>query len=98
MSPPRKKRPKPLIDMEGGFSRAAGYLIAILTIVSIICGGVFYVVHQLDMLQAGQALNEQAIHSLSEGIKTLNDKRQEGYENIDRIIRMVATMHNQEGK
>ena len=95
MSPPRAKK-KPLIDMEGGFSKAAGYLIAILTIVSIICGGVFYIVHQLDMLQAGQALNAQAIHANSEGIKSLNEKRQDSYQNFDKIIQIMATMRNQQ--
>lgn len=95
MSPPKKK---PMIDVDGGFSKAAGMLVAILTIVSIICAAVFYIVHQNDMLQAANERNADQIKNNTESIKKLNDWREMDYGNFSRIMKMMELMHERGAK
>jgi hypothetical protein len=78
-------------------SKAVGLLVAILTVLSIVCAAVFWIVHQNDLLVTGQALNTQAIKNNTEAIKQLNDKREQGDDNFTKLIQIMATVHNREG-
>lgn len=78
---------------EPAIGKSLGIVIAILTIVSIICGAVFWIVHQNDMLQSQVQLLSQQVQSNSEGIKTLNSKRQDDESNFNRIIEIIALSH-----
>ena len=92
---PRAVRPRGItFDPEGGFSKTAGLVVAILTIVSIICGAVFWVVHQNDMLQTQVAVLQQEVSANSDGLKTLNEKRNTDEENFNRMILLVTRLHD----
>lgn len=82
------------IYTQGGISKTAGLIVAILSIVSVICGAVFWIVHQNDMLQMQVAVLQRQVEVNSEGIKTLNEKRQQNDENANRMIELIAHLHN----
>lgn len=85
------------MSADAGISKAVTLLVAILTVVSLIAGGVFWIVHQNDLLATGQALNTQAIQNNTEAIKNLNEKRQQGDENFDKLIQIMSKMHGRRG-
>lgn len=84
------------IEMDGGVSKTAGLIVAILTIVSVICGAVFWIVHQNDMLQAQIMVAMQQISNNTAAIKEENEKRQQDEKNFDDVLIIMGKMH--EGK
>ena len=81
-------------DIVGGVSKIFRLLIGIITLISLIAGAVFWIVHQNDMLAQGQALNTQAIRNNTEAIKALTSKHDQGVQNFDRLLNIIAREHN----
>lgn len=79
---------------EPSISKAAALTVAILTIVSIICGAVFWIVHQNDMLQMQVQILSQQVSANSEGIRSLNGKRTDDEENFNKIMQIIALSHS----
>jgi uncharacterized protein HemX len=75
---------------EWAVSKATGLLAAILTVLSIVCGGVYWIVHQNDILAQGQALNTQAIQNNTAAIKALDSKHRQGDKNFDRLVNLIT--------
>lgn len=95
---PAKRPRRPLIGPGGLVSWIFAIVVSSLTVLSIVCGAVFYIVHQIDQVQMAQALNAQAIRANSEGIKALNDKRQTEDGNFDKLLWIMKAMDQRRGR
>ena len=81
-----------------GTSKVLGLLVAILTVLSIVGGLIWNLSRQITTLQVVQVMQTQQIHSNSEGVKTLNDKRESDEDNFTKLIMMMARMSSREGR
>lgn len=79
---------------ERTFSGVFNLLVAILTVLSVLCAGVYWIVHENDMREEAQVLNTQAIKNNTDAIKQLEQKIQQGDQNFDRMLKLMGRLHH----